>query len=502
MEEQKQQELFEELNLVQINFDKSKSVEENIYKFLVEVYGFESKPASKLSKKIKRSALVAIKEDGSIESSPKSLEKVAKLFISEKFLEQDLALLKDKKQEQLNQIVINDQSNQPKHLEDFLKEQIKKLLDEYFEVIEKDKNSEYKIIREFAKELDEKIQKAINEKKELSNPEINEIAAYLNGRRAYYQTLESAKMFAKIDLKSKNKMLAETAKRILEAIEKKDIGLEDLQGLNAYVMERSRFDYIFENGFLYAEKDLREEKDEQKIQKARKILSIISKDQPSGEEILELNQYVDQKEFEGSLNIVRDLIKEEKNEVNKEYIEKIIKRADEQGPISIFDISLLRSYYQEKILPIVQQGLSLLEQRDDEWAKSLVQSAKEKNYLTPFQIQEIYQYLKTQNQLSKAQQKVKQEKEQLDQIEQKEKLPPTQQPPKVISKENIIELIENIVQKANDLQDEQKIDLIIQKVEKAEKELQEVESIKNKKEKQASYKRIWQELEEFSSQIF
>ncbi|MCX8163165.1 MAG: hypothetical protein N3D10_01275 [Candidatus Micrarchaeota archaeon] len=522
MNPEKYVELFKSLNLIEVDFDRNKSLEQNLSSYLSRLYGLSESQALKIAKKLKRGGIVALNTNGSLNLFPNSLTEVSKLFLSEKFLEIVLNLhlekQENKKEEKAQPINLELQVSPSKHLEDILKDQIVKLLDEFFEVIEKDKQSEYKIVREFAKEIDQKIQRKIQEKKELTNDEINEIAAYLQSRRAYYQTLESAQMFAKMDLKSKNPTLAQTAKAILELINNKNMGIEDIQGLNFYVMQRSRYEYIFENGFLYAEKELREEKDENKINQARKILGILSKNNPTPQEIFELAAYVDRKEFEGSVEIIKDLITKEENEANKEYIQRILQRIEENTPLSILDLTALRSYYVEKITPSIQEGLALLKNRTDEWAKSILDTINQKGVLNPFQIQEIYSFIKKQKALEQAsstasQQQTASLEEQLAKTkiiensiiqsakEEAEKYLINTLLKNKVTKEDIIALIENIVHKANELQDENKIDYILEKIEKAEKQLNSIQSLKSAKVQEKKYASLYSELKELEKQI-
>ncbi|MFN3910353.1 MAG: hypothetical protein ACK4J0_03940 [Candidatus Anstonellaceae archaeon] len=484
MEEEQIKEVFKELNLVKLDINYNKTLEENVSNFLIFVYGFPQSEASKLSKKIIKNALVILTPNGEIEKkvSKNGIEKGSKVFISEKFLEPEIIKLKKSKAQTLEPIDLNKTTNEKeqKHLEDFLKEQIETILKTFFDVIEKDKKSEYKIVQSYAQEIDRKIKNIIETNKELSENEINEIVAYLNGRAAYYQTLENAKMFAKIDLKSKNKFLFETAKAVLETIDKKDIGIEQLQGINFYVMQRSRYDYIVENCFLYAEKELREEKDQQKIKQAREILNILSKDEQSPEEVMKLNAYLNQKELEGSIKIINDVLQNETNEMTKNYIQNVLGRLKENQPLTLLDFSALRSYYQDRIKDIIMvDGLKLLQSRKDEWAKTTAEKLQTRG-LSAYEVQEIYWLVKNSAKL-----------------EQKEKELRGEKVIEGSKKEEVLSLIEILTHKANEIQDEKKIDQILFAIEEAEEKLPKIEKISSKKLQEKEYGELISTLKKF-----
>ena len=446
-------------NFLKIEKQEKESLEQAVSNFLEKNFIIEKDQLETATKKIIKNGLIFIDDEGKVSSR---YSKDKNIFVSEKFLEK---LLRKPKAEI------------PKHLEDVLKERIENLLKFFSEAIEEDKKSKYKILRDYAISM----QKEIASKNELKNEEIAKIMEYLNSRQIFFSNLENAKVFANSDLKSSNKLLAQTANEILKLIDDPNMSLQQAQQISVYVMQRMQYDYVLSSAFSYAEKDLRENpSDKQKVEKAREVLSILSKDQPSQEELFKLADYVNRKEFEGSIKIIEYFLEQEQNEFQKNYLSSLIRNIKENKELTMFDLASLRAYYQSNLNSLLDKANKILSENEDAKIDNSIKEKLQKGgNFSVFELEAVLEFLESYPQEAQT------KKPELPSMQTQEILQSQQDP-----KSQIYSYLESLYKEANDSTDPQKIDQLFLRIDKIETKLKEIENLDDEQEQQKSYKKL------------
>ena len=457
MENQNQIELLQN-NFLKIDKQEQETLEQAVSNFLVKNFVIDGDLAQ-ITKKILKKGLLFISEDGEVSSR---YNKKANIYISEKFLKKLLSFQKPK-------------TELPKHLEDVLKERIENLLRFFKEAVEADKKSEYKILKDYASSLE----KEILSKKELQNKELAKIMEYLNSRQAFFSNLENAKVFSNTDLKSSNKALAQTAKQIIQIINNPNMSLQEAQLISVYVMQRLQYDYVLSNSFSYAEKDLRESSsDKQRVQQAREILSILSKDQPSQEEMFKLAEYINKKEFESSIKIIEYLLEKESNEFEKNHLSDLLNKIKQNQEITMFDMSNLRTYYQSNVSSLLDQAKKALEKNPELELDSTIKEKLQKGgNFSVFELETIMEYLKSCDKQDYPKAKFQEERQ-------------AQQD----ARSQIQAYLEGLYKEANETTDPARIDQLFSTIDKIENKLREIESLEDEEKQEQHYQKLLDKL--------